>query len=256
MSCSSWNRITQLLFFFPAFVLALPEGEKVTSGEATFERIDAHTLHIQTEDKTIIHYKHFNIGEKETVRFHQPHSKAVVLNRVKGSDPSQLLGRMASNGKVILVNPNGIFFGPHSEVNVGSLIASTLHISDENFKKGNYRFELEEGAKNSFIENQGFLSVQEGGCLALLAPHIVQKGVISAHAGQVAFLAAPIVTLDFTGDGLVRFAVEGELESTTIEQIGIISALQGNVFLHMRAADRLIRSVVNMDGFVVHLESS
>jgi filamentous hemagglutinin family protein len=48
-----------------------------------------------------------------------------VLNRVIGQDPSSLLGRLQSNGRVCLINPNGIVFGTGSRMDVGGLVAST-----------------------------------------------------------------------------------------------------------------------------------
>ena len=55
-------------------------------------------------------------------------------------DPSSILGSLSANGKVFLVNPNGILFGQGAQVNVGGLVASTLNISDSEFMAGKYNF--------------------------------------------------------------------------------------------------------------------
>ena len=94
-------------------------------------------------------YKDFQIGSQEKVRFLQNSTKSCVLNRITGENPSQILGSLESNGKVFLVNPNGIYFGRDSKVNVGSLIASTLDIADEDFTSEKYHFTLNQG-KNFF----------------------------------------------------------------------------------------------------------
>ncbi|MCK5306963.1 MAG: filamentous hemagglutinin N-terminal domain-containing protein, partial [Candidatus Omnitrophica bacterium] len=116
------------------YALALPEGEEVVSGSAEFSRPDDNTVNITTSDKAIINYETFNIAQPETVRFIQPSSSSSALNRVVGINPSEIFGSIQSNGKIFLVNPNGIFFGPSSRVDTGSFLASTLDIKNEDFQ--------------------------------------------------------------------------------------------------------------------------
>lgn len=61
----------------------------------------------QLTDKAIIDWQRFGIDANELVRFVQPSEMAVSLNRVTGSDPSVILGKLQANGQVFLVNPNG-----------------------------------------------------------------------------------------------------------------------------------------------------
>ena len=69
--------------------LALPQGGKVVSGDATIGRPDPNTEVIkQTTDKAIIDWLSFSIGAGEKVRFYQPSATSVTLNRVTGNDPS------------------------------------------------------------------------------------------------------------------------------------------------------------------------
>jgi filamentous hemagglutinin len=59
-----------------------------------------------------------------------------VLNRVLDptAAPSQILGSIKAEGQVYVINQNGIVFNGTSQVNVGTLVASTLNISDAIFK--------------------------------------------------------------------------------------------------------------------------
>jgi filamentous hemagglutinin family protein len=236
-----------LILILPSFIGALPEGAEVVSGSAQITQPTPESLVIQAQDKTILHFKSFDIGVNEMAHFVQPKATSTVLARVKGSDPSKILGRLKADGKLFLINPHGIFFGPKSEVNVGSLIASTLDIEDADFKAGRYKFQLKDAAKHSQICNQGVLQAE--GHIALLSPHIQNQGPIIARAGKVALVAGEVVTVDFTGDGRMSFAVEGGLETAIIEHLGKIVAQEGEIALHLKTADRLIKSVVNLDGF-------
>lgn len=241
-----------MVFLAPALLAALPQDGKAAQGSAAFSHPDPQTLIITIpDDKAILHYSSFNIGEKETVQFQQKSSSSAVLNRVTGRDPSKILGRLQANGKVFLINPNGIVFGPNSKISTGSLIASTLDIEDKDFLEGkSHKFFSKPGFKPSQIINQGVLSADPEGIIALIAPIIQDKGTIQAQACKIALLAAEKAVIDFTGDGLVTFAVEGAAEAAIIEHLGKISAPQGEVFLHLKTADNLIKSVVNVDGLL------
>ncbi|MBM3198360.1 MAG: filamentous hemagglutinin N-terminal domain-containing protein, partial [Chlamydiae bacterium] len=236
-----------ILMLFPAVAFSLPQGEQVVHGEAVFTPGEGGALEVSVSDKAIINYDSFNIAELERVRFVQPGSQSCVLNRVVGGDPSSILGSLESNGRVFLVNPNGIYFGPAATVNVGSLVASTLNIKDQDFLQDKFQFHMDKDAASSFIHNLGHISSPEG-AVVFLAPHIKNEGVVAARAGSVFFGAAESVTLDFAGDGMVSFLLEGELEQAVIEHLG--SATADDIFMKMKVAKKAIQQVVNTDGVI------
>jgi filamentous hemagglutinin family protein len=49
----------------------------------------------------------------------------IALNRVLGLEGTIILGQLSANGKVFIINPNGVAFGNGSQINVGCLLAST-----------------------------------------------------------------------------------------------------------------------------------
>lgn len=241
------KRSLLLLILLPHILRALPQGGQVAAGNADFVQNEAHSLAITTSDKAIINYQSFNIGELESVQFVQPSSSSCVLNRVQEGNPSSILGSLKGNGKVFLVNPDGIYFGPKASVNVGSFVASTLDILDQDFLNENYTFFHTANSKGSEIYNQGEISSLEGS-IVLLAPFVRNEGVISALTDKVLVTSGEKVTLDFTGDGLVSFAVEGDLEEALIENSGKIQAVEGQIYLRTKAASRVIREILNTEG--------
>jgi filamentous hemagglutinin family protein len=119
---------------------ALPTAGVVAAGQATIAAAPgALTIH-QSSQNAVLNWQSFSIGQGEAVTFVQPDAHAVALNRVLGPDPSAILGRLSANGRVFLVNPNGVLFGSGAQVNVGGLVASTLQIQDADFMVGRYRF--------------------------------------------------------------------------------------------------------------------
>ena len=228
--------------------LCLASRGKCGCGPGGFCSSDEHTIQITASDKSIINYQSFSINEAEHVQFIQPTAKSSVLNRITGSDPSQILGHLSANGRVFLINPNGICFGPKAVINTGSFLASTLNILDEDFLNDNFRFFQESGSKKASIVNEGMISSSPEGFVALFAPMVENRGTIYARAGKVAIAAAEKVTLDFSGDGLIQFSVDGELKQALIENYGNIEAANGDVEISLSTAKDAIKMVVNTDG--------
>ncbi|MCX6988056.1 MAG: filamentous hemagglutinin N-terminal domain-containing protein, partial [Chlamydiae bacterium] len=236
-----------ITLFLSARLFGNPTGAEVVAGDAVFST-DAQTLSISTSDKAIINYKQFNIDKGEKVRFIQPSSRSCVLNRVIGGKESKILGRLEGNGRVFLVNPQGIYFGPDSIVNAGSFLATSLSIKDEDFLSDSYQFCLEEGATGSII-NEGTILTE--GFAALFAPSVKNLGNVYARVGKVFIGSAEKVALDISGDGLIQFRVEGDLEKALIENYGKIEAALGEVQISALSARRAIQSVLNTDGLEV-----
>ena len=158
--------------------VALPVNGEVASGQATISSHSPTTMQIgQQSNHAIINWHSFGIGKSEAVTIAQPTSQATLLNRVLGNDPSAIFGTLTANGRVFLVNPNGMMFAPGATVNVGGLVASTLAINDADFLAENYSF-LNNGSMGSLI-NQGSLN---GEFIKLIGSVVNNSGVIRASS--------------------------------------------------------------------------
>lgn len=201
------HRCRPVLFLAVALtssVLALPEGGQVVNGQVQISQPQGNVLQIlQSSPQAILNWNSFNIASPELVQFLQPGTQAVLLNRVTGQDPSSILGAMQANGRIFLVNPNGVLFGPDSQVNAGSFVVSTLALSDRDFLDGNYRFALPEGETMRAIVNQGRIEVAPGGFAVLLSPLLDNQGLIVAEQGQVVLGATRQATLSVDAQGLL-----------------------------------------------------
>ena len=228
--------------YIPALA-ALPTAPEAAHGQAAvIVAENGQAMEISVSDQAILHFESFHVGRGEGVRFIQPSNRSTVLSRVTGKEGSEILGRIEANGRLFLVNPQGIYFGKEASVNAGSFIASTLAIRDEDFLAGHYCF-FKEGQTGAIV-NEGAIGAEA--FIALLGPVIENRGSIVAGAGKVVIGAGERVALDFTGDGLIQFTVEGELERTLIENYG---AIEGRgVALTLRAAKSAMQTVVNTDG--------
>ena len=178
----------------------------------------------QQQQRSVISWDSFNIGRSARVQFVQPGPTASVLNRIYGTDPSIIQGQLSANGQVLLINQNGILFDRGAQVNVRSLVASTLNISDARFESGLTSGGLNDPAFAGGYSNTGVtldarpngtrpgnvnvgsfgpadapapeLRAQAGGSIMILAPRVdVDAGLLTAPDGQVMLAAGRKVFL-------------------------------------------------------------
>ncbi|KVS36076.1 GLUG motif-containing protein [Burkholderia ubonensis] len=228
---------------------ALPVGEKIVSGQADILRYDdGRQMSInQRSDKLLTEWTSFNVDKTQRVVFNQPSKTSIALNRVVGQDASAIDGRIEANGRVFLVNPNGILFGSGAQVNVGGLVASTLDISNEDFAAGRYRFA---GQSPLGVMSEGNLVAAEGGAIALLGAKVTNRGVVQAQMGTVALGAGSDVTLNFDGGKLLSVQVDKGAVNALASNERLLKADGGQVLMSAKTADALLRTVVNNQGSI------
>ena len=231
----------------------LPQGGKVVAGDATITTPSTTTEIIrQTTDKAIIDWKSFSIAAGEKVRFYQPSSTSVTLNRVTGFDPSYILGQMSSNGKIFLLNPYGVVFGAGARIDVGGLVVSTLSMANNDFLASRYSLTSVDPtapAQRGAIVNEGTISAP-GGLVVLAGPNVTNSGTIVANGGRVGLVAANSVSVDVEGDGLLFFQTSATEAKNRLAQLGRIQADGGSVELRAAARGAFADTVLNMTGVV------
>jgi filamentous hemagglutinin family protein len=231
LSGSSWNG-TALSGLNPRdsdptqWINADPLKKDIASATATVK---------QNAAAAVLTWQSFDLNKGETLVFDQQgNSGWSVLNRVvagprdaSGSrfvaSPSMILGAIQAPGSVYVINPNGVVFGPNAQINVHSLIASSLDVGSP---------EMGVDARNSFFLNTGILgngasvpsesfsynpadravegdivaqitasleprsvSPDSGGFVYLFAPNVINRGSISTPAGETMMVAAQAVQL-------------------------------------------------------------
>ena len=107
-----------------------------------------------------------------------------------------------ANGGVYVVNPDGILFGPSSNINVGSFLGTTHDIANSDFMAGRGNFTIS-GNPSASIVNQGMITAANSGFAALVAPGVRNDGIITARLGTIALASGNGFTLDLYGDNLI-----------------------------------------------------
>jgi filamentous hemagglutinin family protein len=196
----------------------------VTSGAATASAAGNALTVTQASDAATLNWQSFNISADGKVQFVQPGSSSVALNRIWQGSASEIFGSLSANGRVYLLNQNGVLFGQDSVVNVGGLLASSLNLGTIALENGLGAAGLQgQPALTAFTDADGnalpsgavriaagaSITAADGGQVLVFAPEIESQGTISTPGGQTLLAAGSPIYLATSSDANLRgFLVE------------------------------------------------
>ncbi len=238
----------------------------VSAGTATATQSGSKLTVNQTSSNVTLNWQSFNISANGTVQFVQPSASAVALNQINDVNPSQIFGALNANGRVFLINQNGIVFGSGAQVNVGGLLASTLDIANAAVSggliapgsNGNPAFQaFSTGTTGGVtISPRASLQTASGGQILIFAPSITNEGSISTPGGQTMLAAGDtiylatqsdpslrglLVQVGGTGGAVTNGAASNSAVKSPEQLVGQILATDGNVTLAGLAVNQLGR---------------
>ncbi len=212
---------------------ALPAGGQVMAGDVSIAQAGSAMTLTQTSRHAIVNWQSFNLGASEQLHIAQHGADAAMLARVVGGDPSQLLGALKADGKLFLINRNGILVGQGAVIDTAAFIASTLDVADADFLAGGpLTFNSDRAAG---VVNLGTITAREGNVL-LLAHTVKNAGEISAAngtaglgAGTEVYLASPDAPAFVIRTNLSGAPAEAGVNNTGVDNSGVIAAAQAQL---------------------------
>ena len=258
--------ISILLLTNLSYTNELPSDPTSLSGEVAISSTDTSMTVVQNSNQAIIEWNSFNIGENNTVTFNQPSTNASALNRVISGNPTTLAGVLNANGKVFVVNENGVYFTPTATINAHSFAASTLALSNDDFLNNTLLFKAD-NLDNIFssIIHQGSITTLDGGFTALLGGAINNEGTINANLGKIGIGAGKEITLDLSGDKFLQVSIPFNEAITLLDQNAeelnkIINhagtSTANRIDIDVGAAKNVVKRAVNIPGNLVATTAS
>ncbi len=222
------------MLMYSTAVMANPNGAEIVHGHVSISANGSNLSIHQGSQTAIINWQDFSIDAGELTEFIQNNGDAAVLNRVISNNISAIQGSLKANGKVFLINQNGVVIGSSGSIDTQSFVASTLDVSNSDFLN-----HIEQGQALTFsgdssvtIINLGQIHGEEN--VFLIAQNIENHGEISAGSskerGSVGLGAGSTVSLLSEGQDKIRIDVAGD--DVNIDQQGLIEATQ----IELRAA--------------------
>ena len=227
--------------------LAEPTGGVVKSGTAQIDKTgsagQSTTTVNQISNSLSLEWQSFNLGKTETVNFMQPTTNSVAINRILSASGTDIQGKINANGKVWLINPNGVFFGKDAQVNVGGLVATTLDNLSNTTDSQNFQ-----GDSKATVENLGNIVTTSGGSVLLLGHAVKNSGTINADGGIAALGAGSDITLQFQNNNRISVVVSQNQLNALASNEGVMQANGGQVLLNAGASNSLLAAAVNNAG--------
>lgn len=213
----------------PGLVSANPINPLVLAGKARFENPNPSTLVVNTpSERLVINWDSFSVNKGELTKFAQPGKDSAVLNRVTGGSRSDIFGAIDANGRVYLINPNGILIDKNAQINTSAFLASALDVSDQEFLDGgDLRFF---GDSKGTVINFGTINAFDGDVI-LLGFQVDNQGNIIAPNGTAGLAAGQEILLQVGSDKkfLIHPKQTAKEDGTGVNVGGVIQALRAEV---------------------------
>lgn len=233
-----------------------PTGLKVWQGADAFNQNQGNNVVVnQTESRAILSWNSLNIGSDTTLTFNQQgNSDWVVINRVVGGlgsdglseafSPTYVLGKMVADGTAYVLSRSGILFGATSQVNLHSLVASTLEFGANSTRTNNKTTALTLKERNDDFLQNGILRSDDTTLLSYVAGEShradpraradvsVERGGQIISSGGFVILAAPSVAMA----GEINPTVDGATGAALVPAAGGQVSLAAGSIVNVVAA--------------------
>lgn len=203
---------------------AQPSGATAVHGQVAL-KLQGSTLTVVTQNGTgtnhsAIDWKSFSVPAATSTNIQQPSEASLSINRVTGGSPSEIFGRLWSNGRLVLVNPAGIAVGLNAVVDTAAFTASTLRMADADALAG--RLAFGDGVPSGALAVNGAILARQGD--VVLVSTDIRSGadtIIKAPNGSTVLAAGQRVAL--SGRGLEGIHLELQAPADRAINLGSLS---------------------------------
>ena len=228
--------LSGLVFLVPTGTVAQPNLNTVLKGSAQVSSTATTTTITQTSQSTTLNWNSFDVSQNQRVTFNQPSSSSIAINNILDTSPSQIFGSITANGRIVLLNPNGFYFGAHSSVSANTFIAAATTLANSSYNPSTNSLSLVNrhdvvsdiqvlGSIHAqkvqlfaqTIEVSGTISSNQQGFISIRSNQDIRiTGSISSHNGTIDIFAldgtASTSGTISTATGINDEAVEGFVE--------------------------------------------
>ena len=204
----------------PEAALALPHGGIVSKGSATLGYSTGKLMIAQSTSSATFNWGSYNVKAGQSVVYSVPGATSVSMNYIGGTTPSTIDGKVASNGILYFMNPNGLIFGSGSTVSAAGVMA--------------FGSATPWGTPTGAVTNAGVLTATNNGTVALVGSSVTNSGTITAPGGEVLLAAGSTVTpLTTTGVSSLSVATTGggQVDDSGIISVETVGGKTGTILL-------------------------
>ncbi|MGB7440954.1 MAG: CHAT domain-containing protein [Coleofasciculaceae cyanobacterium] len=197
-----------------------PQGDSFNIGGGSLSGDGTNLFHSFSE---------FGLNQNQIANFLSQPGIENILGRINGGEASWIDGLIqvtGGNSNLFLMNPAGIVFGSHAQLNVTASFTATtatgIGFGEDRWLSaiGSADYSTLVGKPQTFsfastqtpgaIVNEGLLAVKPGANISLLGGSVISTGTLEAPAGNITIAAVP-------GESLVNITFEGHLLSVEVQ---------------------------------------
>jgi filamentous hemagglutinin family protein len=213
--------------------LAVWEGANKPTQTQSGSTVDVNIS--QTQSRALLSWNTFNVGANTTLTFNQQgNTDWIAVNRIVGNidpktglldptkdiSPTQILGKIKADGTVYILDRAGVMFGANSQVNLHSLLASSLELGSATVPAtGSTLRDVSLQERNSSFLTRGILTDTVSGLVSAVADEAhgdvaVNVGAQINATGGYVILAGP------------KVSSAGEIKNTVGGQVSLEAGTQ------------------------------
>ena len=181
------------------YATSQPQLDTITSGTATIQQEATTTTITQTSHSTTLNWNSYNINQGHTITYNQPSTSSIAINNIKDTNPSQILGNINANGRIILLNPNGFYIGPNSTISANTFIAAAANLQQTTYNQNTNTLTLNNPQQTLIGDITLHGTITTSNTTQLIAHHINQNTQATITAtNHIALKATHTISLHAT----------------------------------------------------------
>ncbi|WP_413560414.1 hypothetical protein [Bdellovibrio sp. HCB209] len=220
----------------------------VKEGSVNFIRTKKEITIKSSSDRALIDFFSFSVFGTESVRINQPSKNSVMILRLpvelsNNVNPNMLYlrGELSSNGKIIIIAPEGVSIKSGAKIDAPSVLITTADMKESDWQIDDFRFEdvLDYWGE---IENEGVITTRGYGSITIAGDRISNEGSVLAGGNNISLVTASAFTYSVSNN-----AIRPDSIRTVAKKQSLLNKVTKATVINNSSGAKIIAQTINVD---------